>query len=365
MMQWALELASYGAGYVSPNPLVGCVITTAAGRIIGEGYHTRYGAPHAEVEAVCMAERAGHSLEGATAYVTLEPCAHHGKTPPCAELLAEKKIARCVIAMQDPYHEVDGRGMDVLRRAGIAVETGFLEDEAQELNRFFTKYVTTKTPYVTLKIASSLDGKIALRSGKSRWITSEASRKEVHRMRSAYDAVMVTSATVIADDPELTVRLTEGRDPKRIVLDASLRIPETAKVVTDDNRNKTILLVTESAVRDKKEKVKQLEAAGVSILPTPSKNGHIDMARAFAELGRLEITSILVEPGTTLATALLHEGNFDEVVLFLAPVVLGGDARSGFGDLHLTDLESASRLGLLESRRVESSDDLMIRYRKI
>lgn len=364
MMQWALELASYGAGYVSPNPLVGCVIVSPGGRIIGEGYHTQYGAAHAEVEAIRMAERLGHSLEGATAYVILEPCAHHGKTPPCADLLIEKKIARCVIAMEDPYHEVQGRGIQKLKDAGITVQVGMLGEQAQELNRFFTKYVTTGDPYITLKIASTLDGRIALKSGKSKWITSEASRKEVHHMRSAYDAVMVASATVIADDPALTVRMIEGRDPKRIILDASLRIPDTAKVVTDDNAANTILLVSEAAIKDKKEKVKALESRGIRFLASPSKDGHLDLASTFHELGKLNVTSILVEPGTTLATVLLEGRNFDELVLFLAPVVLGDDARSGFGQLHVGDLASLHRLKLIESHAVETSDDLMIRYRK-
>lgn len=363
-MQWALELASYGAGYVSPNPLVGCVITSPGGRIIGEGYHTRYGAPHAEAEAVMMAERAGHSLEGATVYVTLEPCSHHGKTPPCAQMLIDKKIARCVIAMEDPYHEVDGRGIKTLTAAGIKVEVGLLKNQAEELNRFFIKYVTTDLPYVSVKIAASIDGKIALKSGKSRWITSEASRKEVHRMRSEYDAVMVASATVIADDPELTVRMVDGRNPKRIIMDASLRTPETAKVVCDDTCANTILLVTEAAIKDKKEKVKALESRGVRVLPSASRNGHIDLTQMFAELGKQQITSIMVEPGTTLATVLLQAQNFDELVLFLAPVVLGDDARSGFGELHLGDLVSLSRLRLIESHAVETSDDLMIRYKK-
>lgn len=364
MMQWALELAAYGSGYASPNPLVGCVITTASGRIIGEGYHARYGAAHAEVEAIGMAERAGYSLEGATVYVTLEPCAHLGKTPPCADLLIDKKIARCVIAMEDPYHEVAGRGIVKLREAGVAVSVGLLEAEAQEVNRFFTKYVTTGVPYVTVKIASSLDGKIAPKSGKSRWITSEASRKEVHRMRSAYDAVLVASATVIADDPELTVRLIEGRNPKRIILDASLRIPEEAKVVSDEHRSKTILLVTKSVLDAKREKVRLFESRGIGILTAPTREGQIDLPQTFAMLGaEIGISSILIEPGTTLATALAREGAFDELVLFLAPVVLGDDARPAFGEMRLRDLTTLPRLKLIESRAVENSGDVTIRYR--
>ncbi len=360
----AIDLAKNGAGYVSPNPLVGCIITNSTGEIIGEGWHEKYGEAHAEVNAVRDAESKGHRVEGTTAYVTLEPCAHHGRTPPCADFLVEKKIARCVIAVQDPNTQVDGKGIEKLRHAGIEVTLGICEEEAKEMNRFFLHYIASGKPYITLKIASSADGKVALKSGKSQWITSIASRTLVHRMRSEYDAVMVASATVIADDPELTVRHFAGRNPKRIILDASLRIPETAKVVSDEYAELTIILASEAACRDKGDTVKLLEGRGVKIVRLSSKNGQFDLEDAFRVLGEMKVTSILVEPGPTLATTLYHAGLYDEIALFLAPMVLGDDARSAFGDLHIRDLKMAMQLQLKSVTEVEGSDDILITYTK-
>lgn len=363
-MQRALELAKRGAGTVSPNPLVGCVIVKD-GKILGEGWHTVYGEAHAERNAIADAESKGNSIGGTTAYVTLEPCSHHGKTGPCADALIEKKIGRCVIAVQDPYKEVAGQGIQKLRKAGIEVEVGLLEEEAREINKFFLKFVTKHLPYVTLKMAMSMDGKAALKSGKSKWISSEESRKVVHQMRSEYDAVMVASATVIADDPELTVRSVEGRNPRRIILDASLRLDEGMKVLSDSDADKTILLTTHPAFRDKREKVKQLSDRGVKICKVGTIEGQLDLNEAFHLLAKENITSILVEPGPTLATAMLRAGQFDELVLFLAPMVLGDDAKSGFGDMFVKDLAKHERLRLHETKRVEGSDDIYISYRKV
>lgn len=363
-MHRAIELARGGAGNVSPNPLVGCVIVKD-GEIIGEGSHERYGEAHAEVNAIRDAEAKQKSIEGATVYVTLEPCAHQGKTGPCADKLIEKKIARCVTAVQDPYKEVAGKGFAKLKAAGIKVEVGLLEDEAREVNKFFLKFVTKNLPYVTLKMAMSLDGKVALKSGKSKWISSEPSRAIVHKMRSEYDAVMVASATVIADDPELTVRHTEGRNPRRIILDASLRLEEKMKVLSDSDADKTIILTTHPAYRDKLEKVKQLEQRGVKIYKVGTIEGQLDLNEAFHLLAKEDITSILVEPGPTLATAMLRAGQFDELVLFLAPIVLGDDAKAGFGDMYVKDLAKAERLRLFEAKRVEGSDDIYVSYRKV
>jgi diaminohydroxyphosphoribosylaminopyrimidine deaminase/5-amino-6-(5-phosphoribosylamino)uracil reductase len=361
-MSRALVLAREGAGFVSPNPLVGCVIVKNE-EVIGEGYHKKYGEAHAEVNAVRDAEAKGNNVDGATAYVTLEPCSHLAKTPPCADLLIEKKIARCVIALRDPFKEVNGKGIDKLKKAGIEVEVGICEDEAREVNRFFIKYVTTGLPYVTLKMAMSLDGKVALKSGKSKWISSESSRAVVHRMRSQYDSVLVASATVIADDPELTVRLSQGRNPKRIVLDASLRLTGEEKIFSNE-AEKVILLTTHPAYRDKTEKAKQLEARGVKIYKVGTIEGQLDLNEAFHILGKGHIASILVEPGPTLATAMLRAGQFDELALFLAPMVLGDDARSGFGEMYVKDLAKAERLKLHSTGRVEGSDDIFIRYKK-
>jgi diaminohydroxyphosphoribosylaminopyrimidine deaminase/5-amino-6-(5-phosphoribosylamino)uracil reductase len=295
--------------------------------------------------------------------VTLEPCSHLAKTPPCADLLIEKKIKRCIIALQDPYKEVNGLGIKKLRDAGIEVEVGVLEDEAKELNKFFIKHVTSELPYLTMKLAMSLDGKIALRSGVSKYITSEASRTIVHEMRAQYDAVMVASATVIADDPELTVRLVEGRQPKRIILDASLRIPLDKKIFSDDHRSSTIVIVNESVLSEKREKIDELEANGVTLVPVHSVGEQLDLITVFETVSKQGIASILIEPGPTLATTLLQSGLLDEVVLFYAPLVLGDDAGSAFGELHLRSITDAGRFRLAECRHVEGSNDFYVNLR--
>jgi len=363
-MRQALELAKKGRGYVSPNPLVGCVIVGKDGKIIGTGYHQKFGEAHGEVNAVRDAEKNGYDISGSTVYVNLEPCSHIKKTPPCADLLIEKKIAKCIIGMQDPYPEVNGKGIAKMKVAGIEVTTGVLEKECEELNKFFIKFVTTNTPYVTLKIASSLDGKTALKSGVSKWITSDASRKVVHQMRVEYDAVLVTSATVLADDPELTVRLTEGRSPKRIILDANLRVLESAKVYSDSYARNTIIVTTERTLREKQAMKKTLSSRGIIFIEAKDTQNQFILKDVFEKIGKLNIASILVEPGPTLATILLQENLFDELVLFVAPIVLGSDARSAFGDLHIKKLHDAYNLKLQSCTVVEGSGDLRIDYRK-
>jgi len=362
-MRQALELARKGRGYVSPNPLVGCVIVGKNGKIIGTGYHEKYGEAHAEANAVKDAAKNGHNLSGATVYVNLEPCSHKAKTAPCADLLIEKKISRCVIGMRDPYSEVNGKGIKKLKAAGIEVVEGILQDESEELNKFFVKFIKTGSPYITIKLGMSADGKTALKSGVSKWITSEASRKVVHRMRSEYDAVLVSSATVLADDPELTVRLVEGRSPKRIILDANLRIPESAKVYSDAHSANTIVVTTERTLKEKPEMKALLNSRGVAFIA--AKDNQFILNDVFQSLGTLNIASVLVEPGPTLATVLLQEKLFDELVLFVAPIVLGSDARSAFGDLHLKNFQQANRLRFMKSSIVEGSDDFLIEYRSI
>src|ERR1035437_1807243 len=244
-MTRALELARTGIGHVSPNPLVGCVITDDNGQIIGSGAHLEFGGAHAEVNAIAEAEVSGHSMKDGTVYVTLEPHSFEGKTPACSRLLVSKKIARCVVAMEDPNPRVCGEGIRELSAAGITVDVGLMADEASELNRFFIKHVTTGQPYITLKLAMSLDGRSALASGESRWITSEASRRRVHAMRAEHDAVLVGTRTALLDDPALTVRLVEGRQPWRIVLDARLELPKTLRLFSDEHRAKTIVVIAD------------------------------------------------------------------------------------------------------------------------
>jgi diaminohydroxyphosphoribosylaminopyrimidine deaminase/5-amino-6-(5-phosphoribosylamino)uracil reductase len=361
-MRRALELAQNGKGYVSPNPLVGCVIVKN-NEIIGEGWHERYGEAHAEVNTIVSCKKNGYSPEGATAYVTLEPCSHQGKTGPCADLLIAEKISRCVIAIGDPYEKVNGKGIEKLRAAGIEVEVGLLEKEAGEQNKFFLKHATSGLPYITVKQAMSLDGKISLRSSATKYISSEASRRIVHQMRAEYDAVLVASATVIADDPELTVRLSEGRSPKRIILDASLRVDESSKVYSDNYAALTIVIVNEKILTQKREKITALTGRGITIIPIASKTEQLDLATVFTELGKRNISSILIEPGPTLATTVLQSNLADEVVLFLAPMVLGDDAKSAFGDLHLRSLADAGHLRLAEVWQVPDSEDVYINLR--
>ena len=362
-MHQALELARMGRGFVSPNPLVGCVIVDKKNKVIGIGYHEKFGEAHAEVNAIRDAEKKGHSVSGSTLYVNLEPCSHQAKTPPCADLLIEKKIARCMIGMRDPYSEVDGKGIAKLKAAKIEVVVGVLEEESIELNKFFIKFVKTASPYITMKLGMSLDGKTALKSGISKWITSEASRKAVHQMRAEYDAVLVASATVLADDPELTVRLSEGRSPRRIILDANLRVPSSAKIYSDSNANQTIVITTEQTLKEKTEMRTLLSSRGITFITATSANNQFILKDVFAKLGTMHIASVLVEPGPTLATVLLQEKLFDELVLFVAPIVLGGDARSAFGDLHLKNFQQVHRLKMLSHEAVENSEDLKIVYR--
>ncbi|MDP4221322.1 MAG: bifunctional diaminohydroxyphosphoribosylaminopyrimidine deaminase/5-amino-6-(5-phosphoribosylamino)uracil reductase RibD [Bacteroidota bacterium] len=362
-MRQALALAAQGRGYASPNPLVGCVIVDKDGKVIGTGYHEKFGEAHAEVNAIRDAEKNGHKVAGTTLYVNLEPCSHQAKTPPCADLIIAKKLGRCVIAMRDPHSLVDGKGIDKLKAAGIDVTHGVLEAEARELNRIFITFVTKATPYVTMKLGMSLDGKTALRSGVSKWITSEASRTAVHAMRAEYDGVLVASATVLADDPELTVRLVKGRSPKRIILDANLRVPESAKVYSDAHAAQTIVVATERTLAEKTELRTMLASRGITFISATASDNQFVLKDVFAKLGAMDISSVLVEPGPTLATVLLQENLFDELVLFVAPMVLGNDARSAFADLHLKKLQDAGRLTLNACQAIEGSDDVRITYR--
>jgi diaminohydroxyphosphoribosylaminopyrimidine deaminase/5-amino-6-(5-phosphoribosylamino)uracil reductase len=359
MMQRALAMARLGMGHVSPNPMVGCVITDANGKILGEGAHRAFGEAHAEPNAIRDAESNGHSVRGCAVYVTLEPHCHEGKTAPCTKLLIEKRISRCVVAMEDPNPNVHGNGIRELREAGIQVEVGLLEEEARELNRFFIKHVTTGLSYVTLKLASTLDGRSALATGESKWITSEASRTIVHHMRAEHDAVLIGARTALADDPALTVRFAKGRQPRRIVLDARLELPPRLKLFTDEFRGQTLLVTSSSALESKRT---LFAAQGIEIMTIEGSRERIDLSQMLRQLGARNIASILVEAGPTLAASIFEEGLFDELVLFYAPMILGGDARPSVGPLNLHAIEDAPRLSMKSVARVEGSDDMVIRY---
>lgn len=332
-MERALALARRGAGHTRPNPMVGAVLVKE-GRVIGEGWHGHFGGPHAEVEAF---RSCTEDPEGATLYVTLEPCSHYGKTPPCADLVVRKKVGRVVAAMVDPNPLVAGKGIEKIRRAGIPVEVGLMEPEARRLNEVFLKYVTEKKPFVLYKAAMSLDGKTACRTGDSQWISSETSRQAAHRLRGLYAGIMTGIGTILADDPRLTAR-TEGlHDPVRIIADSHLRIPLSAKVLHEPGR--VILLTTSAAEAEKKE---ALLAMGAEIITADGPDGEVDLPQAMAELARKGIDGILLEGGAALAGSALCAGILDKVLFYAAPLLIGGaGAPSPFGGAGAAALHEA------------------------
>jgi len=346
-MDRALALAVRGAGHASPNPLVGAVLVGPEGERLGEGFHARWGGPHAEVEAVRAAEAAGHGarLHEATLYVTLEPCSHHGKTPPCTDLLLDKGIPRVVVAMGDPFPQVNGRGIARLREAGVEVVVGVREREARRLNEAFVRHVTTGRPLVTLKVAQTLDGQVATATGDSRWVSCEESRALVHRWRAEADAVLVGAGTARADDPALTVRHVEGRQPLRVVLDRAGVLSPSLRLFTDENAGRTLAIVAEGTRPAYAEALRQ---RGGCVLEVPLRDGHLDLAAVLDALGRGErvpegvrpVQSVLVEAGPGLATALLREDLVDRFLVFLAPKLVGAGIPS-VGDLGIREMSGA------------------------
>ncbi|WP_223702453.1 bifunctional diaminohydroxyphosphoribosylaminopyrimidine deaminase/5-amino-6-(5-phosphoribosylamino)uracil reductase RibD [Sutcliffiella deserti] len=319
-MNFAISLAEKASGQTSPNPVVGSVIVKD-GEIVGFGAHLKAGEAHAEVNALQMA---GDKSKGATVYVTLEPCSHFGKTPPCSDLLIEKKVSRVVIASVDPNPLVAGNGIKKLRAAGISVEIGVCEKEAQRLNMIFFHYIQTKRPFVTLKTASSLDGKTATVTKKSKWITSEDARLDVHRYRHQHDAILVGVETVIADNPSLTTRLPNGgKNPIRVVLDTTLRMPSSAKVVTD--KEAPTLIVTGSNVNE--EKIHAFESEYVKIIRLSTTK--IDVHLLLEQLGQRGITSLFVEGGATVNGSFLKARAINQLLTYLAPKLIGGSMAPG------------------------------------
>jgi len=341
-MKKALSLAKIAAGYTSPNPAVGCVIVKD-GRIIGTGYHRKAGTPHAEVWAL---REAGDQAEGSTVYVTLEPCAHYGRTPPCAKALAEKKVAKVVIAMLDPNPLVAGKGAAILRKAGIKVEIGLLSREAAQLNEAFIKWMMVKQPFIVAKLAQSLDGRIASRTGKSQWITNNWARRYGHYLRSVYDGILVGINTILLDNPMLTCRIDrEGQEaphqPVRIVLDSQGRIPLTARVVMDQTTS-TIVVTTEQCPSEKKT---ALEKAGVQVLIVPQREGHVDLPSALEALGQAGIQSLLIEGGSAVQGSFFDAHMVDKIYAFLGNKVLGGkDALSSVSGIGVDGLDECMPL---------------------
>ena len=316
----AIQLAKKGEGWTNPNPMVGAVIVKD-GKIIGEGYHKKYGELHAERNAIASLTE---SAEGAVIYVTLEPCCHHGKTPPCTEAIIEQKIRKVVIGSRDPNPKVAGKGVQMLREAGVTVVEDFMREECDQLNPVFFHYITTKTPYVVMKYAMTLDGKIATKTGASKWITGESARKEVQHMRHQYMGIMAGIGTVLADDPMLNVRVEGWKSPVRIVCDSKLRIPPGSQIVKSAEKYRTIVAYAEQ--KNAKEKIKMLHTMGVETIYCPDEKNQIDLKKLMADLGNRGIDSILLEGGGTLNDSALRAGIVKEVQAFVAPKLFGHDA---------------------------------------
>ena len=315
-IQRALELAKLGVGNVNPNPLVGAVIVKDD-VVIGEGYHQKYGEPHAEINAFSSLTE---SATGATLYVTLEPCSHFGKTPPCVDSVISAGIARVVVGSLDPNPLVAGRSITKMREAGIDVEIGVLQAECDALNAVFFHYITTKTPYVIMKYAMTADGKIATKTGASRWITGVVARNRVHEDRHRYSGIMVGVGTVLADDPMLDCRLEHGKNPTRIICDSMLRTPVSSRIMETATQIPTVILTTSVNT----ERHKSYLEKGCKIVSIPSKNGRLDLEIGLQLLGEMGIDSILLEGGATLNASMLEAGLVQKVQTYLAPKIFGG-----------------------------------------
>lgn len=355
-MKEALKLAEKGCGFVNPNPMVGALLVHD-GQIIGSGYHEYFGGPHAEVNAIRDAvSNHPELIHLSTLYVTLEPCSHTGKTPPCTDLILEHKIPRVVIAMQDPNPLVAGRGMATLKTAGVEVSTGVMAEEAVRLNEVFIKFITTGKPFVILKSAATLDGKIATVTNASGWITGEPSRRYVHRLRQRLSSVMVGVDTVIADDPLLNIRLPgKWRQPFKIVADSSLRIPLTSRLLAVDPQLTIVATSREADI----SKVRGIERLGAQVVMVPKSDHRLDLAALAEILGTMGIDSVLLEGGSTIAFSALRAGIVDKVVYFIAPRILGGaSAPSPVGGAGIADMEDAIQLHNMNVKRI--GEDLMV-----
>lgn len=348
-MQMALRLGRRGLGLVAPNPSVGCVIVDSDGHVAGRGWTAPGGRPHAETEAL---QRAGTRAKGGTAYVTLEPCAHTGQTPPCAKALIDAGVARVVAAAQDPDARVSGRGFAQLRAAGIKVDTGVCEAAASEINAGFFQKVRGGRPLVTLKIAATLDGRTATYGRESKWITGEEARAHAHLLRAQHDAIMVGIGTAIADDPELTCRLPgmEDRTPLRVIADSWLRLPLTAKAVKTASEYATVMLTRSDTSPSRRKAFADCDVELIDVPVTVGKA--MDLAAAFRALGAMGVTRLLVEGGATLAASVLNAKLVDRIAWYRAPRLIGGDGLSGIQAFGVTKLADTPRLRLLTRRHL-------------
>ena len=338
-MQRALDLAARALGRTSPNPAVGAVIVRG-NRIIGEGFHRKAGRPHAEIEVL---KNLAGTAKGATLYVNLEPCSHHGRTPPCADAVIQAGIKRVVIGMADPNPLVKGRGIRRLRRAGVEVKTGVLRQACEQLNEDFSLFIRTGRPMVTLKLAASLDGRIATVSGDSRWISGASSRRWVHELRNQVDAILVGSGTVGSDNPQLTCRIRGGRDPLRVILDSRLSTNPQARTYTQKSTAST-LIATTSVGAKRQYLFEHCNPARVEIVPFSAQNGRVPIPLVLAELGKRGIKHVLIEGGGQVAAAALGEDVVDKVLFFYGPILLGGDGQAMIGTLGISQVAAGKKL---------------------
>lgn len=346
-MEIAIDLARRGRGKVSPNPMVGAIIVKED-KIIGKGYHMKYGENHAEINAL---ENATESVENATMYVTLEPCSHYGKTPPCVDVIIKNKISKVVIGSLDPNPLVSGKSVKKLRENNIEVIIGVLEEQCIKLNEVFIKYISTNMPFVIMKCAMSLDGKIATSSGESKWISCEESRKDVHKLRGEVSGIMVGIDTVIKDDPQLTCRIENLKSPIRIIVDTNLRVPIESKVITDLSTSKTIIATANNA---DKEKINLLKNHGVEILVCNKKNEKVDLVDLMKKLGKLNIDSILLEGGATLNYSALEANVVDKIQFYIAPKIIGGgNSKTPVGGSGIGELKDAYKIKELNTRMID------------
>jgi len=355
-MSLALRLAKKAEGMTSPNPLVGAVVVRG-GKILGQGYHRQAGLPHAEIEAFNDATKKKNSLKGATLYVTLEPCCHTNKrTPPCVKAVIENKISRVFVSMLDPNPKVSGNGVRMLRKNGIEVEVGVLEDKAKELNEAFTKYITTGKPFVILKLAATMDGKIAAYTGDSKWIGSPTQRKYAHRLRNKADGIMVGIETVLKDNPSLNVRLGEkpSKDPLPIVLDSKLRIPLESNLLSIHEHS-----IIATLAQTKPRKTEKLKNLGATILHIKKdKDGRLNLKELVKHLGKIEITSVLIEGGSEAAASALKNGIVDKVVFFYAPKIVGSEGVSMIGELGIPTIGKSLEIKGIKITKLK--DELMV-----
>lgn len=350
-LRLACRLARKAAGRTSPNPMVGAVLVRG-GKIVGRGYHHFAGAPHAEINAL---KQAGVKAKGATLYITLEPCSHHGRTPPCSRALIAAGIHQVVAGMKDPNPLVAGRGFQQLRRAGIEVRSGACQSECAALIEAFGKFISKRIPFVTLKLATTFDGKIATASGDSRWISGEPSRALVHQWRNQMDAVLVGIGTVRADDPQLTCRIANGRNPYRVVLDSRLKISPSAQLLHLPDAAKTIIATTDQAPASK---VRALEKLGVVVWRLPVRDGQVSWPALLRKLAGSGVVSVLIEGGAAVAASALKHKVIDKLELFYAPKIVGGDGAAMIAPLGIAKMANA--LALKRVKLGRSGDDILV-----